>query len=64
MLGAGGAMMAHAAPPSDVVVLGVIGSGGRGTLVMTVFQKDPAVRVGAICDVYEPNLEKAVSTAS
>ena len=56
--------MAHAAPPSDVVVLGVIGSGGRGTLVMTVFQKDPAVRVGAICDVYEPNLEKAVSTAS
>jgi predicted dehydrogenase len=64
LLGAGGAMMAHAAPPSDVVVLGVIGSGGRGTLVMTVFQKDPAVRVGAICDVYEPNLEKAVSTAS
>jgi len=56
--------MAHAAPPSDVVVLGVIGSGGRGTLVMTVFQRDPAVRVGAICDVYEPNLEKAVSTAS
>ena len=24
---------------------------------MRVFQKDPAVRVGAICDVYEPNLE-------
>jgi len=50
--------------PSDQVVLGVIGSGGRGTFVMTVFQKNPAVRVGAICDVYEPNLEKALSIAA
>ena len=31
---------------------------------MGVFQKDPALRVGAICDVYEPNLENAVSAAS
>ena len=30
---------------------------------MTTFQKDAAVRVGAICDVYEPNLEKAASVA-
>ena len=51
-----------AQPPT--VSLGVIGSGGRGTFVMTVFQKDSAVRVGAICDVYEPNLENALSTAS
>jgi len=57
-------MIAHTAPPADQVVLGVIGSGGRGTLVMTVFQKDPAVRIGAICDVYEPNLERALSAAS
>jgi predicted dehydrogenase len=49
--------------PSDQIRLGVIGSGGRGTFVMTVFQKDPAVRVGAICDVYEPNLERALSMA-
>ncbi|HUK17792.1 MAG TPA: Gfo/Idh/MocA family oxidoreductase [Bryobacteraceae bacterium] len=64
LLSAGGAMAVHAAPPADQVVLGVIGSGSRGTFVMTVFQKDPSVRVGAICDVYEPNLEKAISTAS
>src|ERR1017187_748690 len=63
-LAGGGALVAHAAAPSDQIVLGVIGSGGRGTLVMTTFQKDPAVSVGAICDVYEPNLERAVSTAS
>ncbi len=64
LLTAGYTMTASSAPPSDQVILGVIGSGSRGTFVMTVFQKDPAVRVGAICDVYEPNLEAAVSTAS
>jgi predicted dehydrogenase len=42
----------------------VVGAGGRGTFVMSVFQKDPAVRVQAICDVYEPNLENALSLAS
>ena len=40
--------------------LGVIGAGGRGTYVMTEFQKDMGLRVGAICDVYEPNLERAL----
>ena len=64
LLAGGGAVVAHAAPPSDQIVLGVIGSGGRGTLVMSTFQKDAAVRVGAICDVFEPNLERALSTAS
>jgi predicted dehydrogenase len=59
----GGAVPAARAGAPDQVVLGVIGAGGRGTLMMTTFQKDPAVRVGAICDVYEPNLERGVSTA-
>ena len=63
LLASGSVLAVHAAP-SDQINLGVIGSGGRGTFVMTVFQKDPALRVAAICDVYEPNLEKAVSTAS
>jgi predicted dehydrogenase len=31
---------------------------------MSTFQKDPGVRVGAICDVYEPNLEQALSVAA
>ncbi len=64
LLAGAGALAAHAAPPGDRIVLGVIGAGGRGTLVMSTFQKDAAVRVGAICDVYEPNLERALSTAS
>jgi predicted dehydrogenase len=58
------ALVAHAAPPSDQVTMGVIGAGSRGTFVMTTFQKDPALRVGAICDVYEPNLERGASTAA
>jgi predicted dehydrogenase len=60
----GAAMSTVSAAPSGQVVLGVIGAGGRGTLVMTTFQKDPGVRVGAIADVYEPNLERALSAAS
>jgi predicted dehydrogenase len=61
---AGSSLLAAQVPPSDHIVVGVIGSGSRGTFVMTVFQKDPSVRIGAICDVYEPNLENAVATAS
>lgn len=52
------------AAPSDTVTLGVIGAGGRGTFVMSTFQKSPKLRVGAICDVYEPNLERGLSTAA
>ena len=56
--------MVAAAAPADQIVLGVIGSGGRGTTVMGVFQKHANVRVGAICDVFEPNLEHALSLAN
>lgn len=56
--------MSLAAAPSDSVNLGVIGTGSRGTFVMTVFQKDPALNLAAVCDVYEPNLENAASVAS
>jgi predicted dehydrogenase len=60
----GSTMLAAYAAPSDQVNLGVIGSGGRGTFVMGVFQKDPNLRVTSICDVYEPNLERALSNAA
>jgi predicted dehydrogenase len=60
---AGSTMVVVRAAPSDEVTLGVIGAGGRGTLVMSTFQKDPSLRVAAICDVYEPNLERALSAA-
>jgi predicted dehydrogenase len=50
--------------PAGEIALGVIGSGSRGTFVMGIFQKNPSVRVPAICDVYEPNLENALSAAA
>ncbi len=62
LMSASGAALSAA--PTGRISLGVIGSGGRGTFVMSVFQKDPDLRVGAICDVYEPNLENALSAAS
>ena len=61
---AGATMLAAQTVPSNQINLGVIGSGSRGTYVMGVFQNDPAVRVSSICDVYEPNLEKALSLAA
>ncbi len=60
---AGSSLVVAVAAPSEQIVLGVIGSGGRGTAVMGVFQKHADVKVGAICDVYEPNLEQALSQA-
>ena len=52
------------AAPSDTVRLGVIGSGGRGTFVMAAFGRNPAIKIVAVCDVYEPNLERGISAAS
>jgi len=59
-----GAVATASAAAADRISLGLIGAGGRGTFVMTVFQKDPSVGVGAICDVYESNLEQALSAAT
>jgi predicted dehydrogenase len=62
--GAGAGFAILNAAPSDTIRLGVIGSGSRGTYVMGVFQKNAGLRVDAICDVYEPNLENAISVSA
>jgi len=54
---------ALAQSPSDRVTLGLIGAGGRGRRVMTEFKRDPDLKVHAVCDVYEPNLESGLSAA-
>ena len=63
-VGAGAGLTVLNAAPNDTVRLGVIGSGSRGTYVMGVFQKNTGLQVGAICDVFEPNLENALSLAT
>jgi predicted dehydrogenase len=49
--------------PSDQFNVGVIGAGGRGQLLMDRFAQDLSVRLVAVCDVYEPNLEAGLSAA-
>jgi len=48
---------------NDRIGLGVIGAGGRGTYVMTLFQKNPGVEVRAICDVYGKRIDQALGRA-
>ena len=62
LIGAGGAMWAHAAP-SDQLNVGIIGPGGRGRFLMERFARNAGVQLMAVCDVYEPNLEAGLSVA-
>jgi len=43
---------------NDRVVLGLIGSGGRGRYVSTGLLKAPNTEMAAVCDVYDPNAEQ------
>ena len=61
LMGGSGSLAAVAA--SDRIAVGLIGAGGRGRLLARSFQQDPAVRIAAVCDVYEPNLEEGLSVA-
>jgi predicted dehydrogenase len=48
---------------NDRIHLGLIGAGGRGTSVMGTFQKNEAVRVTAVCDVFGDRRDRALSRA-
>lgn len=48
---------------NDRIGLGVIGTGGRGTYVMTLFQKNTDLEVRALCDVYAVHIDKAQQNA-
>lgn len=48
---------------NDRIGLGVIGTGGRGTYVMTLFQKNTDVEVRALCDVYGKRIDEAQTKA-
>jgi predicted dehydrogenase len=61
-LTASGVMAAQTAPANQRVV-GLIGAGGRGQYLMRLCMRHPAARIGAVCDVYEPRLEQAISAS-
>jgi len=44
---------------NDKINLGVIGCGGRGLGVMGTFQKNPAIQVTGVCDVYGVQIDRA-----
>jgi predicted dehydrogenase len=48
-------------PPSDQIVLGMIGVGGMGMGRLRGFLQHPDVRVGAICDVDRSHVDRAVA---
>jgi predicted dehydrogenase len=48
---------------NDRIGLGVIGTGERGTYVMTLFQKNSDVEVRALCDVYAARIDHAQEKA-
>src|SRR5207244_3001520 len=47
------ARVAAAASANDKVVIGIIGTGGRGTGVLTDFANAPNVEIAYLCDVDE-----------
>src|ERR1044072_4584375 len=48
---------------NDRIGLGVIGTGGRGTYVKSLFQKNADVEGRALCDGYPERFQEEVATA-
>ncbi|MGH9657761.1 MAG: Gfo/Idh/MocA family protein, partial [Bryobacteraceae bacterium] len=46
------------------IPLGLVGCGGRSVYVMGVFQKNPAVEVTAVCDIYGQRVDAALGKAT
>src|SRR5712692_4335114 len=49
---------------NDTVQLGVIGTGDRGTYVMTQFMKNTSLHVAAVCDIYGQHIDQARQKAT
>src|SRR5215813_13578970 len=48
---------------NDRIRVGIIGPGGRGRYLMAQF-KEFGAELGAVCDVYQPNLEAGLKIAA
>jgi predicted dehydrogenase len=66
-IGAGGLAFAAGSrigiSASDKVQVGVIGYGRQGSWNTRDFMKQPEVSIAAVCDVYQPHLDKALADA-
>lgn len=43
--------------------LGIIGPGSRGRFLMSFLAKNPKAEIAALCDIYQPSLDKALELA-
>ncbi|MBN2327744.1 MAG: Gfo/Idh/MocA family oxidoreductase [Candidatus Omnitrophica bacterium] len=50
-----------AANPNNLIHMGFIGIGNRGTQLLHSFMKNKDMRIAALCDVYEPYLQRDYS---
>lgn len=60
---AGSAAAWAQAPPSRQVVVGLIGAGFRGRQLLQQCLTQPSIRIGAVCETYEPRMFGAVALA-
>ena len=49
-------------PTGEKIRIGFIGIGNRGSQLLNLFMKNPAVEIAALCDVYEPYTSRDRST--
>jgi predicted dehydrogenase len=49
---------------NDRIQMGLIGAGGRGQYVMSVFQKNAEVQFMSVCDVYAQRVDEALGKAA
>jgi predicted dehydrogenase len=60
---AAGTTLSAQTPPSRQIVVGLIGAGARGSELLRSCLADPSIRIGAICETFEPRMFEAVALA-
>ncbi len=60
---AGSAAVSAQAPPSGQLVVGIIGAGFRGLQLVQQCLAQPSIRIGAVCETFEPRMFGAVALA-
>ena len=60
---AGSNALCAQSPPSRHLVIGLIGAGFRGLQLLQQCLDQPSIRVGAVCETYEPRMFGAVALA-
>jgi predicted dehydrogenase len=60
---AGSASLCAQAPPARQLVVGLIGAGFRGVQLLQGCLAQPSIRIGAVCETYEPRMFGALALA-